>query len=243
MTMTRAVDVSTQAVSPAEMVAFMSHPLRDRARDERGRDDREHQLEHRVRLQRDRGRVRRIGVYTHPLEPQPGQAAPPGGAVSECDRVPHQNPLHADHAERDYAHHHRVERVLRPDQSAVEEGQAHRHDHAESRGCKHPGGVTRRNGGVHESSAAVAPTCCALSRAARCTASAFTAVSAALSSSPVRIRTTRSIGWTKILPSPTSPVRADERIALMHGSTNGSEHTISIFTFSWNSITTVVPRY
>jgi len=28
--------------------------------------------------------------------------------------------------------------------------------------------------------------------------------------------------------------------ALMHGSTNGSEHTISIFTFSWNSMTTVV---
>src|SRR3989454_3813417 len=57
------------------------------------------------------------------------------------------------------------------------------------------------------------------------------------------MRITRSIGWTKILPSPTSPVRAEERMALMHGSTNGSEHTISIFTFSWNSMTTVVPRY
>src|SRR5207249_12261577 len=54
---------------------------------------------------------------------------------------------------------------------------------------------------------------------------------------------TRSIGWTKILPSPTSPVRAEERMARMHGSTNGSEQTISIFTFSWNSMTTVVPRY
>src|SRR2546430_8393347 len=42
----------------------------------------------------------------------------------------------------------------------------------------------------------------------------------------------RSMGWTKILPSPTSPVRAAERMALMHGSTKGSEHTISIFTFS-----------
>jgi len=66
----------------------------------------------------------------------------------------------------------------------------------------------------------------------RCTTSAFTAVSAALSFSPVRMRITRSIAWTKILPSPTSPVRADARMALIHGSTNGSEHTISILTFS-----------
>src|SRR6266566_10049859 len=57
------------------------------------------------------------------------------------------------------------------------------------------------------------------------------------------MRTTRSMAWTKILPSPTSPVRADAKMALMHGSTNGSEHTISILTFSWNSMTTVVPRY
>src|SRR5438067_886523 len=57
------------------------------------------------------------------------------------------------------------------------------------------------------------------------------------------MRITRSMAWTKILPSPTSPVRADARMALMHGSTKGSEHTISILTFSWNSMTTVVPRY
>src|SRR2546429_360720 len=93
------------------------------------------------------------------------------------------------------------------------------------------------------SSPDVEPACWALSSAARCTSPAFTAVSAALSSSPVRMRITRSMGWTKILPSPTSPVRAAERMALMHGSTKGSEHTISIFTFSWNSMTTVVPRY
>src|SRR5439155_9429215 len=60
---------------------------------------------------------------------------------------------------------------------------------------------------------------------------------------PVRMRITRSMAWTKIFPSPTSPVRAEARMALMHGSTNGSEHTISILTFSWNSMTTVLPRY
>src|SRR5436190_20826068 len=57
------------------------------------------------------------------------------------------------------------------------------------------------------------------------------------------MRITRSIAWMKIFPSPTSPVRAELKMALMHGSTKGSEHTISILTFSWNSMTTVVPRY
>src|SRR2546427_421557 len=57
------------------------------------------------------------------------------------------------------------------------------------------------------------------------------------------MRITRSIGCTKIFPSPTSPVRAAERMACTHGSTYGSEHTISILTFSWNSMTIAVPRY
>src|SRR5258705_10979357 len=78
--------------------------------------------------------------------------------------------------------------------------------------------------------------------ARRCTASAVTGVSAALSRSPVRIRMTCSSDCTKIFPSPTSPVRADDRIALMVGSTNGSEHAISIFTFSRNSSTIDEPR-
>src|SRR5216117_3336679 len=79
--------------------------------------------------------------------------------------------------------------------------------------------------------------------AARWTLSALTAVRAALSTSPVRMRITRSIGCTKIFPSPTSPVRAAARMACTQGSTNGSEHTISILTFSWNSMTSAVPRY
>src|SRR6266404_8020967 len=79
-------------------------------------------------------------------------------------------------------------------------------------------------------------------RARRCTSSAVIGVSAALSRSPVRIRMTCSSGCTKIFPSPTSPVRADERIALMVGSTNGSEHAISILTFSRNSRTIDEPR-
>ena len=53
---------------------------------------------------------------------------------------------------------------------------------------------------------------------------------------------TCSSGWTKIFPSPTSPVRAADKIALIVGSTNGSEHAISIFTLSRNSSTIDEPR-
>src|SRR5882672_7462301 len=98
-------------------------------------------------------------------------------------------------------------------------------------------------GGGQGSLRHAAPPIPAALMAARWTWVALTAVNAALSASPVRMRITRSIGCTKILPSPTSPVRADERMACTHGSTNGSEQTISIFTFSWNSMTSAVPRY
>src|SRR2546430_130203 len=219
------------------------HALHDRARDQRRRDDREHQLEHGVRLQRNRGAVRGIGLQAYTLEAEPREPAPPGCAVPERDGVADQHPLHTDHAQRDDAHHHRVEGILGAHQSAIEKRQPHRHHHHQRGGGEDPGGIARRDG-VHDSSSpATAPAWCALSIAARWTTSAFTAVGGPVSFSPVRIRITRSIAWTKILPSPTSPVRAGARMALMHGSTNGSEQTISILTFSWNSMTTVVPRY
>src|SRR5205807_10417884 len=117
-----------------------------------------------------------------------------------------------------------VQRVLGADQATIEERETYRHHHHQRGGGEDPCGVARGYG-VHDSpSPATAPAWCADSSAARCTASAFTAVSAALSNSPVRMRITRSIVWTKILPSPTSPVRAEERMALMHGS-RSEEHT------------------
>jgi len=67
-------------------------------------------------------------------------------------------------------------------------------------------------------------------------------VTAASSVAPLRIRTTRSTGTTKILPSPTSPVRAAATIASMVGSTKWSDTPISSRTFSTSSILTVVPR-
>ena len=56
------------------------------------------------------------------------------------------------------------------------------------------------------------------------------------------MRTTRSSGTTKILPSPTSPVCAPSHSASIVGSTNGSETAISNRTFSESPICTLVPR-
>ena len=69
-----------------------------------------------------------------------------------------------------------------------------------------------------------------------------TGVTAASSLSPVRMRTARSSGTTKILPSPTSPVCAPSRTASIVVSTNESETAISKRTLSERPIFTVVPR-
>ena len=79
-------------------------------------------------------------------------------------------------AERGEAHHQRVERVLAANEPAVEEREPRHHEHHERGGDQHPRGVARGDvGGVH----ALTPvaSACAL----RCTSSAVTGVSAALS--------------------------------------------------------------
>ena len=70
-----------------------------------------------------------------------------------------------------------------------------------------------------------------------------TGVTAPWSVSPVRMRTARSRSTTKILPSPTSPVRPPSQRASIAGCTNSSETAISKRTFSDRPIFTVVPRY
>ena len=59
----------------------------------------------------------------------------PGG---ERQRVADDRPQHAHESERDEAHHHRVERVLRADQPAVEERERGRHQQHERRRDQHP---------------------------------------------------------------------------------------------------------
>src|SRR5438093_2023969 len=212
------------------------HPLAYGARDKRRCDHGKHRLKTRVRLVRDRRRIR-IRIEPDAPEHHPRQAAEPRRSGRERERVADHHPEHADRAHGHDAHHHRVERVLGAHEPAVKAREPDRHEEHERARGKHPRGIAGAYGrGLRHASSAARNAAC-------CTSLAFTAVSAPLFCSPVRMRITRSLGWPKILPSPTSPVRADDRIASMQGCTNGSEQTISIFTFSWNSMTRVVPRY
>ena len=62
-------------------------------------------------------------------------------AAAEAQRVADQPPQHRRDAHRDEALDHDRERVLSPDQPAVEEGEARRHQHHQARGKKHEPGV------------------------------------------------------------------------------------------------------
>ena len=86
----------------------------------------------------------RCGIVPCGLEPDaaagtardrsPSQSLP----GREGQRVADDRPQHADEAERDEAHHHRVERVLRADQPAVEERQRRRHQKHQRGRDQHP---------------------------------------------------------------------------------------------------------
>src|SRR5207302_9690665 len=153
------------------------------------------------------------------------------------ERISRHDPLHAHDGERGQAHHKGVERVLLTDEPTIKQREPRYHQHHERGTDEHPSGVASRNGRRHDATS----TCACRARA--CTTSAVTGVNAAVSDSPVRMRITRSRSWTKILPSPTSPVRAADTMARIVGSTNGSETAASIFTFSRNSSTSAEPRY
>src|SRR4029077_7322734 len=118
------------------------------------------------------------------------------------------------------AHHEGVEHVLRAHQPGVEEPQRRRHQQHQRSRDQHPGGI-----------AGVAPA-----------AHLLTGVTAPSSLSPVRIRTAWSSGTTKILPSPTSPVRPPSQSACTVLSTKSSETATSNLVFSERPICTVVPR-
>ena len=126
-------------------------------------------------------------------------------ALVEGERVAHERPHDGRDGERGDAHHERVERVLRAHEPGVEEPERRRHQQHERGRGEHPRGVARVD--------------LALS-ASRRPDHAPTGVTAPWSVSPVRMRTARSSGTTKILPSPTSPVRAPSQSASIVGSTN-----------------------
>ena len=131
----------------------------------------------------------------HPAEADVAEPADQRAAAVEGERVADQRPGDHRHGDRGDAHHEGVEGVLRAHQPGVEEPERRGHHQHQRRRDQHPGGVAgvdpdaeraRRREGAHLS----------------------TGVTASASASPVRMRTARSSGTTKILPSPTSPVRA-----------------------------------
>ena len=128
------------------------------------------------------------------------QAADDPVAAVERDRVADERPHDRRDGERGDAHHERVERVLRAHEARVEEAERGRHQQDERGRREHPGGVARVHlrGGEHAHDVR-------------------TGVTAPSSVSPVRMRTTRSSGTTKILPSPTSPVCAPAQSASIVG--------------------------
>ena len=125
------------------------------------------------------------------------EAADEAAVAVEGQRVADHRPGDGRDRQRGDAHHERVQRVLRADEAGVEEAERRRHQQHQRGGGEHPGGVARVHSGRHH---------------------APTGVTAALSVSPVRMRTTCSSPTTKILPSPTSPVRPPSHSASIVGS-------------------------
>ena len=180
------------------------------------------------------GRTGEVGDG-HPLERCEGdpvherelEVADEAVALAEGERVADQRPGDAGDREGGEAHHEGVEGVLGAHQAGVEDAEPDRHQQDERGRDEHPGGVPgvdARN--LCQEEVHHAPT----------------GVTARSSVSPVLIRTTRSSGTTKILPSPTSPVRPPSQSAWIVGSTKVSETAISKRILSESPICTVVPR-
>ena len=111
-----------------------AHAVDDRAGDQRGGDDGERRLVGHEQHVRDRA----LRVDAHVIEEREREVAEVVAAGAEGERVAEERPGHAAHAEGGEAHHQRVQRILRPDQAAVEEGDARCHEEHERRGYENP---------------------------------------------------------------------------------------------------------
>ena len=155
---------------------------------------------------RNRRRVRRVRRRADAARSPPSDSPPMTRCPARRRASSRSAPTaRRDDGERRRAHHERVERALVADEPPVEEREPGHHQHHERGGDQHPRGVAR--GERRSGSRTLAPRTRSVCARA-CTSSAVTGVRASTSRSPVRMRTTRSSGWTKIFPSPTSPVRA-----------------------------------
>ena len=128
------------------------HAIGNRARDERHRDDGEHELEHAERKRGDRVVAAIVSELAGKL-PEPGERETAHEAVpvvAEGNGVAEGHPEDSHDAERKERHHHHVEHALDAHHSAVEERHSGRHEQHQCRGGQHPGGISRAE--VHRSS-------------------------------------------------------------------------------------------
>ena len=115
-------------------------PVRDRTRDQRRRDDREHQLERDERERRRRAAHRVRGHQA--LQADFGEVTDHmPGVAGERQRVADHHPHDRDDGDGDETHHHHVQHALHAHHAAVEEGQAWCHQHHQGGACQDPGGI------------------------------------------------------------------------------------------------------
>ena len=119
--------------------------VRDGTADQRGRDDREHQLEAGEREQRDPvGTAVVRELVDRGAETRLGDVADePAARVGERQREAVDHPQHADDADRRERHQHHVERASGLGHSSVEERETGGHEEHEGRARQHPGCVAR----------------------------------------------------------------------------------------------------
>ena len=118
-----------------------AHPLDDRARDERGCDDRERPLVGHEQDLRDRA----LRLEADAGEKRLREVAHDRRALGEGEAVAEQRPGDTHEAERRDAHHHGVEGVLGAHQASVEKRQRRRHQQHERGGDEHEGHVGRND--------------------------------------------------------------------------------------------------
>ena len=118
------------------------HPLRDRARDQRNRDDRERHLVDHEQAFGDRLREGADGRHRDPGQEDPVEPADVGAIAGERQSVAEDHPEHRNHRRRGEALSHGGEHVLLAHHAAIKERQPrHGHHQNDARGDQHPRGI------------------------------------------------------------------------------------------------------
>ena len=124
-----------------QQVRLEGHPVRERARDQRRCDDREHHLVGDQHDERDAGRlVQRVHADVA-QERQMEVAVDPIRPAVEAERVADRPPEHGRDPHRREALDHDRQDVRAADEPAVEEREPRRHQHHEARSDEHESGV------------------------------------------------------------------------------------------------------